>query len=234
MRTVVGRLSAGLDESEFDALPAFEHDIDAESAAWLPHDDVLNQTTPTTPTQAAANVILGASGWYVPPGMAPSPDVAARLLASQQNLANVRAQLLAEQQVDSQLGPLGILQMQQQQAALAQMPYGAMPSDYYDDGSSSYGPQSSSASDAVNAFRNDGVDPFADDDVLGFDTAELDDLTEGGDFGLDVTDAAFDHQTASVHRGGAGYLDPTYPLGGRSQRGPVDVVAGLMPPLRRR
>lgn len=221
MRTILGRMSPGLDLSEFDDLPVYEADVDDERAAYLPTDAPTMQQTPA---QAVATTVLGLAGVYIPPGMAPSPAVAARLAAAQANLANVRAQLDAEYAVDTQLGPAGVLALQEQQ--LAAVPPGAMPDDGYYDANAAGG---AGAAAAVQAFREQGVDPFADDDgtdheVLGYELGEADDLDFDGslsDRGVDITDAIFDHPTASRH-GGAAYLDPTYPLGGRSSRGPVD------------
>jgi hypothetical protein len=201
---LIGRVGGfNMDLSEFDARPVDE-------------------------IRSRAVTILGGVGLYVPPGYAPSPGVAAALVAAQQRLADARAALSAQYANPS--------------AALDATPAGAMPGSYYDDGSGAYAAPSSGASAAVDAFRNAGIDPFADDDgadtVLGALLLEEDDidLDGAGDRGLDITDA--DESSgwrgpASAHKASS-YLDPTMPLAGRStSRSPVDVIGALVPPRRR-
>jgi hypothetical protein len=171
MRTLVGRLSAGLDESEFDNMPV---------------EEVLGC--------ACEAVVAGAPAlFYTPPGASASPAAAQALADAQARLAAAQAALAAERQIDQTLGPMGILQLQQQADAAA----AAAAAPAYDDGSGDGSYSGTGASSALDAFRDQGVDPFADDDVLGADVEDSD---------VDLLLDGLRHDRASRHRGAA-YLE---------------------------
>lgn len=155
--------------------------------------------------------VLGAAGMYVPPGMSVSPAVAQALADAQARLDAARAALAAERQIDQTLGPMGVL-MQQQAADAAAAAAGAAP-PVYDDGSGS-----ASAQSALDAFRNQGVDPFADD-VLGLQNFipvhrpqnfipvhPAPDVFADVDSDVDFDSLPFDLPRASRHAGAA-YLE---------------------------
>jgi hypothetical protein len=194
---IFGRMGVGMggDESEFDFAARNESDLTPEQAEYLFAGDDVYATPPAATRVPPAAKPLRASA---------NPALAAALADAKARQDAVRAALEAE----AWRRVLGLPYMPPGSAAAAATPTSP------DDGSSyASDDQSSAASDALQRFRQTGVDPFDEEDAAADDM-----LGALLDAGGDIADAAADLErgSGSAHRGAAYLQQITYPPHGAS------------------